>query len=258
MDNFDDYVKAIYDFAASPVIALILISLESLLENEFVCPTNQVFGIMYSLVFIIGTTLIIMVLFNPCKCSLLGDDATEPETVEDIEDSQCCDLSCCGIFRAMGNFVRKYKAPIFWSLILITDGRYLVCLVESARGKYEETTEINTFLPQIVQMAGLGLILIFVLIMQIKCESKAKRYENKHKEAILKYTQKALQERREEKLKDYVKQHMEPDSWDPKYLNAQEDWEKISEKMQRKVLKSLQCGKNKNDNNPSADFPCMI
>ncbi|XP_077133056.1 uncharacterized protein LOC143787838 [Ranitomeya variabilis] len=170
-------IRSNVDLAGAPLLALILLGLEKLMETEFVCPNIKWLQILYSLTFIIGTTAILCVFVCSCWCcnrcgtrSIVSNIEQGPCTYQDCIDCECCGTKCCSCFSEYWyKVVMRFRVPIFWILILITDGRYIHCLFESN----VITTTVKQHILQIIQMVGLGLIFIFAIVVLCKCQKTA-------------------------------------------------------------------------------------
>ncbi|XP_066450778.1 uncharacterized protein [Eleutherodactylus coqui] len=190
MKNVASFIRSHTDLAGVPVLVFILLILEKLMETEFVCPNNNpAFGIIYSLIFIFGTTAIVSIFLCFCpRCKLCGT----PDEMDDLEQGpssfqKCKDYTCCccpfwHCFRCcpktVYRVVKTWKVPIIWFVILVTDGRYWKCLVESIMAdNVKATTEAKDFILQIIQVIGLLLILIAASFL-CQCRTRSEMHRN--------------------------------------------------------------------------------
>ncbi|XP_073498903.1 uncharacterized protein [Phyllobates terribilis] len=181
-------IRSNIDLAGAPLLALILLGLEKLMETEFICPNIQWLQILYSLIFIVGTTAILCIFVCSCWCCnrcgtrhVVEDIEQGPCTYQDCKDCDCCGRRCCSCCtKPLYKFVMSFRAPIFWILILVTDGRYFNCFFESA----VITTTVKQHVLQIIQMVGLVLILLFVIVVLCTCQKTEEQETQELSEAV--------------------------------------------------------------------------
>ncbi|KAM5147990.1 uncharacterized protein ACMZJ9_011627 [Mantella aurantiaca] len=198
MKNLASFIRENFNIVGNSILVVVLLGLEKLMDLEFNCPADKPLAIVYSLVFLIVPTA--MVLLVGCYLSPQGmcckgnsteikagaeKDNVGSESFQILEMSEqkteprnamcrCCSETLQGHFFAI-------KATVFWILIVVTDGRYLGCFVKSvdelrdinnSNSLYSEPplswTEVrDNYLIHLIQI--IGLILILLLLMAIVC-----------------------------------------------------------------------------------------
>ncbi|XP_069815908.1 uncharacterized protein [Dendropsophus ebraccatus] len=104
---FDKIVNYHYSILAPSFLALLLLVLEDIMDLDFSCPSHSLLGIFYGLSYFLIPLLIFGILgykfsgIPKCECTL-----------------NCVKKTLC--------------APLLWTCILLSDGRYIACIAESS------------------------------------------------------------------------------------------------------------------------------
>ncbi|XP_068122306.1 uncharacterized protein [Hyperolius riggenbachi] len=241
--NAGSFIKSNFKIIENSILFAILFMLEKLMDLEFKCPKDNILGLVYGMVFFFVPTGIVAIVahyFDPIPDDNGNEDTQNPQrsgkvpagkkgTQNKTTKGSCCKSIICCLF--------NYKAPIFWLLIIITDGRYLECLVKSA-ANLAETNRTRMALPvgwtaikdnylPISQITGLLLILVVVLLIFCLPKSKckcAKRCNDYIKEEERKYLRTAAKEEEKEFINALVIKI--PDAeFQTKCKNLEEDYE---------------------------------
>ncbi|XP_073447673.1 uncharacterized protein [Aquarana catesbeiana] len=147
MPNVASFIKENVNVVGNSILVMVLLGLEKIMDLEFRCPADKPLAIVYSLVFFIIPTAIVLVVAcyistggKSSKTGTRGNSAeikggTEEGCIESMEISETktetknpkCGCCCANI----KSHLFEIKVVVLWVLIVMTDGRYGDCFVKS-------------------------------------------------------------------------------------------------------------------------------
>ncbi|XP_040214504.1 uncharacterized protein LOC120944783 [Rana temporaria] len=250
MENLARLITKNFNVVQTSFLALTLLFLEKIMDMEFVCPEmNHWLAVGYSLVFLLAPALIVLVVacyFSPpewcCKKKTnntnngQGGQEDVPLSGEGDETNQPASPSCWDNFITC---LKDYKAVFLWLLIVLTDGRYLDCLVKSASAVANNCTrplpdcskEYDFTVVQISQITGLVSILLVIFVFcACKCKSKSERCAEIYEDILLRVTEDTIQQETKKRQEEYVESQFKDDKkWKELRVGKPDTLEKLEE-----------------------------
>ncbi|XP_073447408.1 uncharacterized protein [Aquarana catesbeiana] len=234
MENLGTFINKNFNVVQTSFLALIFLFLEKIMDMEFMCPENyHGLAVAYSMVFLVVPALIVLAVTcyfrstETCctkkkKATNNGKGGQEKESLTGkgkVKAQEGCCCSCCK--PCCKTCWKDYKAVLFWLIIVLTDGRYMDCLVNSASAIHTNCTvplpkcpkpDFIDVVVQISQIIGLLLILVVIFFYCVcKCKSKSGLYAERYEDILLQVTEDTIKQKTKKKQEEYVESQLKED-----------------------------------------------
>ncbi|XP_074838552.1 uncharacterized protein LOC142004771 [Carettochelys insculpta] len=183
ISKFFEVWKQNFSLLSTPLLSLIFIGLEKLLECEFKCPEGKPMRIFYSLIYFFLPFFIILILSTVVQ--LYGLPCSKSEWKKHV--------SIC----------KALVPPLLWIVILLLDGRYFVCLFSPDEDVTGKNPKQSTNLHQISQILGFSVLLATVFIVSFLWHS-----ETQEKHLLKQKAHECIRKQKEEALQEYFKKYL--------------------------------------------------
>lgn len=167
------------------------------------------------------------------------EDEQENEPLNDGggETQTCCQTK----WDACMTFLNDYKAVFFWIAIVITDGRYVECLMNSWSATAKNCTKTveeplsdcsqayDFDVLQLSKVCGLSVVLLAVIVYLYIFNSKSKRYQKIYEASLLQVTEDTINEQTTSKQKDHVVSILKSNGWETFKVGGSDTLENLQE-----------------------------